>query len=105
MEIRRHLLEVDAYRRSNLLTITERLAQEHRLRAGLDPASAAELAFALSLPSVYEELVVIRGWTLEAATEDIAGAAVAALVDPLTSALTDPPPDWSMALRADAVVS
>jgi AcrR family transcriptional regulator len=103
-EIRRHMLDVDGYRRANLVTITERLEQEGRLRTGLDAGSAAQLAFALSLPSVYEELVVLRGWPLERAADKIVTTVTSALVDPSTAAVTGPAADWSSALRADSVM-
>ena len=102
-EIGRYLREVDGYRRSNLRSITDRLAAEGRLRQPLDAGAAADLAFALSLPAVYEELVVVRGWTPEFATAVAVESAVDAIIDPSTVTVVDPPADWSSALRPDAV--
>jgi AcrR family transcriptional regulator len=105
-EIQRYLREIDGYRRSNLASITERLAVEGRLRSGLDAASAADTAFAMSLPAVYEELVQVRTWPLDRATTVVVGSVVATLIDPATTPVTEPPADWSSALRAsDAVGS
>jgi AcrR family transcriptional regulator len=103
-EILRYLREVDGYRRSNLVSITERLDVEKRLRRGLDAQAAAEAAFALSVPSVYEELVKVRSWPLDRAAAFAADAVTAAIVDPLTGPVVDPPADWSSALRAAAVM-
>ena len=102
-EIRRYLHEVDGYRRSNLISITERLSVERRLRPGLDALNAAGLAFALSLPAVYEELVVLAGWNVDVALQRSVDTAVEAVVDPSTPPVTDPPADWSSALRAASI--
>lgn len=98
-EIGRVLREVDGYRRSNLRSITDRLGWEQRLRAPLDPEGAADLAFALSVPAAYEELVRIRGWAVDRAAASLVGAAVAAVIDADTRPVTDPPADWSTVLE------
>jgi AcrR family transcriptional regulator len=98
-EIRRYLQEVDGFRRSNLCSITDRLAIEGRLHGELDAGQAADLAFALSIPPVYEELVRIRGWTLARAAESMVESVVAAIIDASTKATTDPPADWSSVLQ------
>lgn len=99
-EIQRYLRDIDGYRRSNLLSIAERLAIEGRLRPGLDATSTADAAFAMSLPAVYEELVRVRAWPLDRATSVVVESVVATLIDPATTPVTDPPADWSAALRA-----
>lgn len=98
-EIGTYLREVDGYRLANLRSITDRLAEERRLRDPLDTAAASELAFALSVPSVYEWLVVVRGWKPSRATSVIVETACTAVIDPSTTPLLDPPPDWSAVLR------
>jgi AcrR family transcriptional regulator len=98
-EIGRHLREVDGYRLANLRSITDRLAAERRLRPGIDAAAAADLAFAMSLPATYEQLVQVRGWTLDRAMAAVTDAVVAAIVDPDRPAMLEPPADWSAALR------
>lgn len=104
-EIQRYLVEVDGYRRSNLVSITERVSTEGRLRTGLDVEAAAELAFALSLPAVYEELLIRRGWPLDRAVDVLVATAVAAIVDLTTVPVANPAADWSAALRAPDVLS
>ena len=56
---------------------------------------------ALSSPTVCEELVVRRGWALNAASDSIARAAIAAILIPGTPAMRSPVPDWA-ALEAAA---
>lgn len=105
-EVLRYLREVDGYRRANLRSITDRLAMEGRLRRGLDAEHAADVAFALSIPPVYEDLVRVRGWPLQLATTVTIDTVVAGVIDLRTSAIANPPADWSSVLQAaDAVVS
>lgn len=103
-EILRYLREVDGYRRSNLVSITERLMVEGRVRRGLDALAAAEAAFALSVPPVYEELVKVRSWPLDRAAVFVADTVVEAVVDPATAPVVHPPADWSSALRPSGVM-
>jgi len=104
-EILRYLREVDGYRLSNLVSITERLAVEGRLRQGFDAQSAAEAAFALSVPPVYEELVHVRQWPPERAAAFGVEAVVASIIDPATVPFLDPPADWSAAVRPTTVLT
>jgi AcrR family transcriptional regulator len=104
-EILHYLREVDGYRLANLASITDRLAVEGRLRSGLDARTAAEAAFALSVPSVYEELVKVRQWPLDVASSVAVQAVVSGLVDPATAPVVDPPADWSSALRPQEVMA
>jgi AcrR family transcriptional regulator len=104
-EIQVHLREVDGYRRSNLVSITQRLAVEGRLRAGHDAATAADLAFALSLPSVYEELVLVRGWSLERTVSTVTESVVTAVIDPATVPVLEPAADWSSVLQPSAIMA
>ena len=103
-EVAAYLREVDGYRRANLRSITDRLAQERRLLPGLDAAAAADLAFALTVPRVYSELVQVQRWELERATRVGVDAACAAVIDPSTPAVTDPAADWSSVLRPSDTV-
>lgn len=105
LEIRRHLQEVDGYRLANLRTITDRLAFEARLRAGIDAAAAADLAFAMSLPASYEQLVRIRAWVSERAMTTVTDAVVAALIDPERAPVLEPRADWTAALRPTTVMA
>jgi len=88
------LAEVDTMRRTHLWVICRRLDAEGRLRTPGAGAPAADLAFALSTPTVFEELVHVRGWPADQAADTIAGIVVAAIVDPATPSVTDPPADW-----------
>lgn len=103
-EILRSLREVDGYRHANLHSITGQLALEGRLQPGLDTTSAADLAFALSTPSAYDELVRVRSWPLERAIEAVSTSIVRGLVDRVDHAPdpTVPPADWSAVLRPAA---
>lgn len=103
-EIQAHLREVDGYRRANLVSIAERLAVEGRLRPPRDAAMAADLAFALSLPAVYEELVQVRTWPLARAVSTVAQSVVTALLDPATEPVLEPAADWSSVLRPPDVI-
>jgi AcrR family transcriptional regulator len=98
-EIGAYLREVDGYRRANLRSITDRLAVERRLVPGIDAAAAAGLVFALTVPRVYEELVRVQGWDPERAPATAVAAACAAVIDPSTRPVSEPPADWSSVLR------
>lgn len=104
-EILRYLREVDGYRLANLVSITERLAVEGRLRSSLDARVAAEAAFALSVPPVYEELVRVRQWPLDLASSVVVQAIVGGIIDPATAPVVDPPVDWSSVLQAPEVLA
>jgi hypothetical protein len=75
--------------------VDHRLEAEGRLRVPGAVEPATDIAFALSAPTVYEELVRVRGWHPDHATETITGIVVQAIVDPERPPATDPPPDWS----------
>jgi len=92
------LRRADTGRQLHLWHITKRLGNEGRLRRGSSPERAADVAFALTTPTSYEELVRIRGWQLDAAAEALGDAVAAALIEPGTRPLLDPPPDWSGAI-------
>jgi len=94
-EIGAQLTEVDAMRRSHLWMICRRLDSEGRLRTPGATEPATDLAFALSTPTVFEDLVQARGWPPAHAAETIADIVVATIIDPATAPVTDPPPDWS----------
>ena len=93
-EIAAQLAEVDTMRRTHLWVICRRLDAEGRLRTPGAAEVAADLAFALSTPTVYEDLVRVRGWPPDLAAAKVAEIVVNALIDPLTPPLTEPPPDW-----------
>jgi len=93
-EVGDQLRAVDTMRKSHLWIICRRLAVEGRISSGRAPEWAADVAFALSTPTVYEELVRVAGWDVTAAADAAAGAVVAVVIDPRTRPTVDPPPDW-----------
>jgi len=93
-ELGAQLAEVDTMRRTHLWVIYRRLDAEGRLRTPGAAELAADVAFALSTPTVYEELVHGRGWPVDHATDTIADIVIQATVDPATTPIADPPPDW-----------
>ena len=93
-ELAAQLAEVDTMRRMHLWIICRRIDSEGRLLMAGASELAADLAFALSTPTVYEELVQVRGWQVVATAERIADIIVRELVDGTRPPVTDPPPDW-----------
>ena len=51
-------------RRAGMGMVFDRLAKEHKLRRGITPAEAADVAWAVASPHQYEYLVIERGWSL-----------------------------------------
>ena len=98
-EIGRQMAEVDGYRHANLRSITDRLGAEGRLRAGTDPGWAADLAFALTTPVAYEELVPLRGWPVDRAMSAVVDAVAAAVIEPGSRSSSDQPADWRSVAR------
>ena len=99
--VERDVAVLDASRHAHLWAICQRLQDEGRLRSRHSAAWAADQVMALSSPTVYEDLVVRRGWSLNATTNSIARAAKAAILIPGTPAVRSPAPDWA-ALEAAA---
>jgi len=52
-------------RRAGMGIVFARLASDGRLRRGIGPEEAAEIAWALTSPHQYEFLVIERGWSVE----------------------------------------
>jgi len=63
-------------------TIVSRLKAEGRLRPGLDPETAADIAWTLSSFRTWDDLVTQRGWTAERYREQVTELLLEALVDP-----------------------
>jgi AcrR family transcriptional regulator len=101
-EIGRHMAEIDGYRRSNLRSITDRLELEGRVRGGRDASWAADLAFAMTMPSILDELSHARAWPLGDAASTIVEAVVVAVIEPGSRASIAEPADWSEVLRPSA---
>jgi AcrR family transcriptional regulator len=98
-EIGRQMAEVDGYRRGDLRWITDRLEREGRIAGGHDAVWAADLAFAMTTPTMYDELVRARAWPLEAALATVMDAVVAAVIEPGSRSAIDEPADWSGVTR------
>lgn len=62
---------------------TRRLAAAGRLRAGLDPAAAADLAWAMTSVPVWEQLTVDRGWAATEVRRHLRDAVTAVLTRPV----------------------
>jgi AcrR family transcriptional regulator len=92
---------LDASRHAHLWAISRRLQNESRIRGQHSAAWAADQAFAMTHPVVYEELAVRRGWTLGAATTAVTSAITAAILEPGSTPVRSPAPDWP-ALQAAA---
>jgi AcrR family transcriptional regulator len=102
-EIGRHMAEIDGYRRSNLRSITDRLERENRIKQGRDAAWAADLAFAMTTPSIFDELVRARAWPLGDAAATIVEAVAVAIIEPDSRPAIAEPADWSGVLRPPSV--
>ncbi len=88
------MAEIDTMRRTHLWAICRRLDAEGRLRTPGAAEPAADIAFALTTPTVYEDLVHVRGWPSDHASATVARIVVDAIVDPATAPITEPAPDW-----------
>jgi AcrR family transcriptional regulator len=86
---------IDRLRNAHYWAITTRLEDEGRLREGHSAEWAADQAFALTNPTVYEEIVVRRGGTLDGAIETSNRAVLGAILEPGRAAARIPPPDWT----------
>jgi len=63
-----------------------RLEKEHALRLGLDPALAADLLWTFTSLRMWEDLVLLRGWTADQYEERVNNLLVDVLVRPDLSA-------------------
>jgi len=85
---------VDRLRRAHYWAITRRLEDEGRLRDGRSADWAADQAFALTTPTVYEEIAPRGGGTAATAIETATVAVLGVILEPGSSPRTSPPPDW-----------
>jgi TetR/AcrR family transcriptional regulator, regulator of cefoperazone and chloramphenicol sensitivity len=86
---------LDRSRLGHLVVICRRLRDERRLRAGVTPARAARLAFALTTPYVYEALALQGGVSALAARRLVVDAAVDAVILPGTNPAPSAVIDWA----------
>jgi AcrR family transcriptional regulator len=103
--VAREMTYIDRLRLAHFWAITRRLEDEGRLRAGLTADAAATEAFALTIPAVYEELVVLRGAEVNLATETATLAALAVILEPGAVAAPIGRPDWTALERAAAALA
>ena len=101
--VAREMVFIDRLRYAHFWTITRRIEDEQRIRGGRTADWAADQAFALSTPTVYEELAVQRSRTTEEVIDAVTIAVLAVILEPGTRAVTEPPPDWqSLEVEAEA---
>lgn len=93
---------IDRLRNAHYWAIAKRLEDEGRLRAGVTAGTAADQAFALTTPTVYEELAVRRGATTESAVDTVTRAVLAVILEPGTGTADVGPPDWAALEQAAA---
>jgi len=93
---------IDRLRHAHFWAITRRLEDERRIRAGSSADETADEAFALTTPTVYEELVVLRGTSLGAAIGTVTRAVLGTILEPGAVSTLDEAPDWRALEQAAA---
>jgi len=94
---------IDRLRHAHYWAIVRQLEAEGRLRAGQTADMAADQAFALTTPTIYEELAVRREGTAHDAVETTTRAVLGAILEPgLAVAPIVQPPDWAALEQAAA---
>jgi AcrR family transcriptional regulator len=99
--VEREMAFIDQLRHAHYWAIARRLEIEGRIRRGHDAAWAADASFALTIPTVYEELSVRRGVSADDAAALVTDAVLSAILEPGVPPVLDPAPDWP-SLEADA---
>lgn len=92
--VAREMAFIDRLRHAHYWAITKRLEDEGRIRLGETADTAADQAFALTVPTIYEELVVVRGATATSAVETTTRAVLGVILEPGMGATNIGPPDW-----------
>jgi AcrR family transcriptional regulator len=93
---------LDRLRHAHYWAIAKRIEEEGRVRGGRSAEWAADQAFALTIPSVYEELAVRRSRTTAEVTEAVTAAVLGVLIEPGTQPVRSPAPDWQALEEAAA---
>ena len=78
-ELRSRLSEIEAGRLQRLAPLGPQLEKSGRLRPGISGQDAVDLAWSLTSPATYEQLVLDRGWS-PSQFESWLGAALPALI-------------------------
>jgi AcrR family transcriptional regulator len=92
--VAREMAFIDRLRHAHYWAIAKRLEDEGRLRNGQTSDIAADQAFALTNPTIYEDLVVLRGATAPSAVDTVTRAVLAVILEPGAEAALIGPPDW-----------
>jgi AcrR family transcriptional regulator len=100
--VAREMDYIDRLRHAHYWAIVKRLEDEGRLRTGETAESAADQAFALTTPTVFEELAVRRGGSPDRAVMTATRAVLAVILEPGSVAAAIGPPDWGALERAAA---
>lgn len=100
--VTREMRFLDRLRHAHYWAIAKRIADEGRIRDGRSADWAADQAFALTIPSVYEELAVQRSRTTGEVIDAVTTAVLAVLLEPGTQAVEAPAPDWQALEQAAA---
>jgi len=100
--VAREMDYIDRLRHAHFWAIAKRLEDEGRLRTGETAETAADEAFALTTPTVFEELAVRRGGSPNRAVETATRAVMAVILEPGAVAAPIGPPDWTALERAAA---
>jgi AcrR family transcriptional regulator len=100
--VAREMDYIDRLRHAHYWAIVKRLGDEGRLRTGETAESAADQAFALTTPAVFEELAVRRGGSPDRAVVTATRAVLAVILEPGSVAAPIEPPDWAVLEREAA---
>jgi AcrR family transcriptional regulator len=100
--VTREMEFIDRLRHAHYWAIAKRIDDEGRVRGRRSADWAADQAFALTIPSVYEELAVRRSWTTSEVTEAVTAAVLGVLIEPGTQPMRSPAPDWQALEQAAA---
>jgi AcrR family transcriptional regulator len=93
---------IDRLRHAHYWAIAKRIEDEGRIRGGRSAEWAADQAFALTIPSVYEELAVRRSRTTAEVIEAVTAAVLGLLLEPGSEPVRSPAPDWRALEQAAA---
>jgi AcrR family transcriptional regulator len=93
---------IDRLRHAHYWAITERIHTEGRVAGRRSARWAADQAFALTNPTVYEELVVRRRGSVSGATQTMTQAVLGVILELGSRPVTEPAPDWPALEQAAA---
>jgi AcrR family transcriptional regulator len=71
------------YRHAGCQAVVARLAEEHALKAGIDHAVAADLLWTLTSLRLWEDLVLLRRWSVKRYQEQVSAMILRTLTDVL----------------------